>query len=133
MHAWRDVISTEARAKYNEAPAPTASTDRYHGLTFWSPNINIFRDPRWGRGQETYGEDPYLTGALGVAFIRGLQGDDPHYFKVDRHRQALRRAQRARSRRATSSTSSPSRAATSQDTYLPAFRAAVIEGQGRIA
>src|SRR5215475_12721612 len=76
-----DVISTEARAKYNEA-IRNDQHGRYQGLTFWSPNINIFRDPRWGRGQETYGEDPYLTGRLAVAFIRGLQGSDPHYFKV---------------------------------------------------
>jgi beta-glucosidase len=55
---------------------------RFYGLTFWSPNINIFRDPRWGRGQETYGEDPYLTSRLGVAFVRGLQGDDPKYLKT---------------------------------------------------
>ena len=54
----------------------------YQGLTFWSPNINIFRDPRWGRGQETYGEDPYFTGRLAVQFIKGLQGDDPKYFKT---------------------------------------------------
>ena len=52
------------------------------GLDFWSPNINIFRDPRWGRGQETYGEDPFLTGRMGVAFVTGLQGDDPKYFRV---------------------------------------------------
>ena len=55
---------------------------RYYGLTFWTPNINIFRDPRWGRGQETYGEDPFLTARLAVAFISGLQGDDPHYLKA---------------------------------------------------
>src|SRR5580658_2731937 len=66
-----DAISTEARAKYNEAMRANDHS-RYHGLTFWSPNINIFRDPRWGRGQETYGEDPYLTGRLAVEFIRGL-------------------------------------------------------------
>ena len=54
----------------------------YQGLTFWTPNINIFRDPRWGRGQETYGEDPYLTSRMAVAFIRGLQGDDPNYLKT---------------------------------------------------
>ena len=54
---------------------------RYAGLTFWTPNVNIFRDPRWGRGQETYGEDPYLTALLGVAFVNGLQGDDPKYLK----------------------------------------------------
>src|SRR5207237_10666051 len=58
------------------------NTGRYFGLTFWSPNINIFRDPRWGRGQETYGEDPFLTGRIGVAFVTGLQGDNPNYLKV---------------------------------------------------
>jgi len=85
-----DAISTEARAKYNEAKrrppvtevAPGAAPGRTAGLTYWSPNINIFRDPRWGRGQETYGEDPYLTSRMGVAFIIGMQGDDPHYLKV---------------------------------------------------
>ena len=76
-----DTISTEARAKYNEA-IRNNNHGRYYGLTFWSPNINIFRDPRWGRGQETYGEDPYLTGRIAVAFIRGMQGNDPHYYKV---------------------------------------------------
>ncbi|GGH03347.1 glycoside hydrolase family 3 [Silvibacterium dinghuense] len=74
-------ISTEARAKYNQAMHDDLHSI-YFGLTIWSPNINIFRDPRWGRGQETYGEDPYLTGRLGVAFVRGLQGDDPKYLKV---------------------------------------------------
>ncbi len=76
-----DVISTEARAKHHEF-ARNEDFSRYKGLTFWSPNINIFRDPRWGRGQETYGEDPYLTARMGVAFVKGLQGDDPKYFKV---------------------------------------------------
>jgi beta-glucosidase len=75
------VISTEARAKYNEA-LRLDEHGTYQGLTFWSPNINIFRDPRWGRGQETYGEDPYLTGRLAVAFVRGMQGDDPRYLRV---------------------------------------------------
>jgi beta-glucosidase len=74
-------ISDEARAKYHEYLRQD-SHQRYQGLTFWSPNINLFRDPRWGRGQETYGEDPFLTGQLGVQFIRGLQGDDPKYFKT---------------------------------------------------
>ncbi|MEN3332254.1 MAG: beta-glucosidase [Blastocatellia bacterium] len=80
---WRvaDVISTEARAKHHEA-ARQGNFDRYKGLTMWSPNINIFRDPRWGRGQETYGEDPYLTARLGVQFVKGLQGNDPKYYKV---------------------------------------------------
>lgn len=74
-------ISDEARAKHHEF-ARNGSRKRYQGLTFWTPNINIFRDPRWGRGQETYGEDPYLTGRLGIQFIKGLQGDDPKYFKT---------------------------------------------------
>lgn len=69
-----DVISTEARAKYNEF-SQNDDRDIYKGITLWSPNVNIFRDPRWGRGQETYGEDPYLTSKLGVAFVKGLQGD----------------------------------------------------------
>jgi beta-glucosidase len=74
-------ISDEARAMYSAAQA-AGNYNRYAGLTFWTPNINIFRDPRWGRGQETYGEDPYLTGLLGVAFVNGLQGDDPNYLKT---------------------------------------------------
>src|SRR4030095_6925407 len=75
------VISDEARAKHHEY-VRNGSFGRYQGLTFWSPNINLFRDPRWGRGQETYGEDPFLTGKLAVQFIHGLQGDDPKYFKT---------------------------------------------------
>lgn len=76
-----EIIATEGRAKYN-AYSAEGDRDIYKGLTFWSPNVNIFRDPRWGRGQETYGEDPYLSGRLGVAFIEGLQGDDPNYLKT---------------------------------------------------
>ncbi len=77
-------ISTEARAKHNAllAKNPADGSAIYQGLTIWSPNINIFRDPRWGRGQETYGEDPFLTGSMGVAFVKGLQGDDPRYLKT---------------------------------------------------
>jgi beta-glucosidase len=74
-------ISTEARAKHHDF-VRKGERDKFKGLTFWSPNINLFRDPRWGRGQETYGEDPYLTGRMGVAFVKGLQGDDPKYFKI---------------------------------------------------
>jgi beta-glucosidase len=78
-----DAIATEARAKNNEfTRTHHGDSARYYGLTFWTPNINIFRDPRWGRGQETYGEDPFLTARMGVAFIRGLQGDDPKYIKA---------------------------------------------------
>jgi beta-glucosidase len=76
-----NVISTEGRARYHEFQR-SGDHGIYKGLTFWSPNVNIFRDPRWGRGQETYGEDPYLTGRLGVAFIKGIQGDDPKYLKA---------------------------------------------------
>src|SRR5438045_3852722 len=88
MHSVADTISTEARAKYNAAlggpppifgDPPVTSPGRTAGLTYWSPNINIFRDPRWGRGQETYGEDPYLTSRMGVEFVKGMQGNDPHY------------------------------------------------------
>lgn len=90
VHKMADVISTEARAKYHEAMrqppvtevAPGASPGRIAYLDYWSPNINIVRDPRWGRGQETYGEDPYLTSRMGVAFVTGMQGDDPRYLKT---------------------------------------------------
>lgn len=81
MHEVATAISTEARAKYNIATAKGRHI-QYLGLTFWSPNINIFRDPRWGRGQETYGEDPYLTATMGLAFMKGLQGNDPRYLKT---------------------------------------------------
>ncbi|NHF58928.1 glycoside hydrolase family 3 protein [Flavobacteriaceae bacterium TP-CH-4] len=76
-----DAIGTEARAKYNVSVA-NGYRGIYQGLTFWSPNVNIFRDPRWGRGQETYGEDPFLTARIGTAFVKGLQGDDPKYLKA---------------------------------------------------
>jgi beta-glucosidase len=83
MHREADVISTEARAKFNDyANHHNGDSKRFYCLTFWSPNVNIFRDPRWGRGQETYGEDPFLTGSFAVAFIHGLQGDDPKYIKA---------------------------------------------------
>jgi beta-glucosidase len=75
-------IGDEARAKYHETMRRKGDTLIYQGLTFWSPNVNIFRDPRWGRGQETWGEDPFLTGEMGAAFVRGLQGDHPKYLKA---------------------------------------------------
>jgi beta-glucosidase len=78
LHSVGDTIATEARAKYSDAIAH-GNHSIYFGLTIWSPNINIFRDPRWGRGQETYGEDPYLTSRMGLAFVTGLQGNDPKY------------------------------------------------------
>ncbi len=126
MHEVADVISTEARAKHHEFVRQNKYA-RYEGLTFWSPNINIFRDPRWGRGQETYGEDPYLTARLGVEFVKGLQGNDPRYFKViatpkhyavhsgpepERHGFDAKAYERDL-----------------RETYLPAFRATIVEGK----
>ena len=118
------VISTEARAKYNHALTEN-NHDRYYGLTFWSPNINIFRDPRWGRGQETYGEDPYLTSRLGVAFVEGLQGSDPTYYKViatPKHYAVHSGPESERHR--FNVVPSPHDL---EDTYLPAFRATMTE------
>lgn len=80
MHRIGEAISDEARAKYNVSVA-NGFRGQYQGLTFWTPNVNLFRDPRWGRGQETYGEDPFLTSRIGVAFVKGLQGDHPKYLK----------------------------------------------------
>ena len=119
-----DVVSTEARAKYNEA-VKHGDHDIYKGLTFWSPNINLFRDPRWGRGQETYSEDPYLTARLGVAYIKGLQGDGEYlkvaacakHFAVHSGPEALRHEFDAEVSRKDL-----------WETYLPAFEAAVKEG-----
>ena len=117
-----DTISTEARAKYNALSAE-GDRDIYHGLTMWSPNINIFRDPRWGRGHETYGEDPFLTARLGKAFVRGLQGDSgdelktaacAKHFAVHSGPEALRHHFNA--------VASPKDL---EETYLPAFRALV--------
>ncbi|MGH8182774.1 MAG: glycoside hydrolase family 3 C-terminal domain-containing protein [Rhodanobacteraceae bacterium] len=118
-------ISVEARAKYNAIGADRAH-GRYQGLTIWSPNINIDRDPRWGRGQETYGEDPYLTGHLAVAFVRGIQGDDPQ------HPRAIATPKHF----AVHSGPEPGRHGFDVDvsphdlaaTYLPAFRAAIVDG-----
>ena len=124
LHSAGDVASTEGRAKYN-AYAAENDRDIYKGLTFWSPNVNIFRDPRWGRGQETYGEDPYLTSRLGVAYVEGLQGDDKDtlksaacakHFAVHSGPEAVRHEFNA--------------VATKKDmteTYLPAFQACVQE------
>ena len=120
------VVSDEARAKHHQF-VRQGHRERYQGLTFWSPNVNIFRDPRWGRGQETYGEDPFLTGRLGVEFVKGLQGDDPRYYKViatakhyavhsgpepERHTFDARPSERDL-----------------HETYLPAFRALVQDGK----
>lgn len=126
MHRVADTISSEARAKYNQAIRENDHS-RYHGLTFWSPNINIFRDPRWGRGQETYGEDPFLTSRMAVAFIQGLQGDDSHYLKavatpkhfaVHSGPESLRHSFDARAQQRDL-----------EESYLPAFKASVIDGK----
>jgi beta-glucosidase len=124
MRSVANVIGDEGRAKYNEAQLK-GDHRRFSGLTFWSPNVNIFRDPRWGRGQETFGEDPYLTGRLGVEFVRGLQGDDPKYLKLvatpkhfavhsgpeqDRHHFNAQVSDHDL-----------------EDTYLPAFRVSITE------
>lgn len=118
-------VSVEARAKYQQALRDGVHA-RYFGLTIWSPNINIFRDPRWGRGQETYGEDPFLTSTLGVAFVRGLQGDDPKYLRTvatPKHFAVHSGPEASRHRFDVE----PS-AMDLEDTYLPAFRATVTEG-----
>jgi len=122
-----DVIGTEFRAKYLATRAADGGSTGYRGLTVWSPNVNIFRDPRWGRGQETYGEDPYLTSRMAVAFIRGLQGNDPDYFKtiaVVKHFAVHSGPESARHRENVQ----PS-AHDLEDTYLPAFRAAITEAK----
>lgn len=120
------MISVEARAKYNESQTK-GDYGIYKGLTMWSPNINIYRDPRWGRGQETYGEDPYLTAVLGVAFIKGLQGDDPDYIQT---------AACAKHFAVHSGPEEQRHSFNAQvskkdlfETYLPAFKKAVMDGR----
>ena len=128
IHTMAIVIGTEGRAKYNMA-VRAGRRRIFEGLTFWSPNINIFRDPRWGRGQETYGEDPFLTGRMAVAFVTGMQGDDPKYLRVVSTPKHF----------AVHSGPEPSRHTIDvpvskhdeEDTYLPAFRDAVVEGKAR--
>jgi beta-glucosidase len=119
-----NAISDEARAKYHEFQR-RGKTGIYQGLTFWSPNINIFRDPRWGRGHETYGEDPFLTGRMGYEFVRGMQGDNPKYFKtiatakhfaVHSGPEPLRHSFNAKVSEVDL-----------RETYLPAFRALVVD------
>jgi beta-glucosidase len=125
MHQVADVISTEARAKHHEFVRNNAR-GRYQGLTFWSPNINIFRDPRWGRGQETYGEDPYLTSRLGVAFVKGLQGTDPRYLKVVATPKHYAVHSGPEPERHAFDAKSDER--DMRETYLPAFKATMVEG-----
>jgi beta-glucosidase len=142
IHQMATVISTEARAKFHEYQRTQAEASSSGanlpgsgmfvrpgpaGLDFWSPNINIFRDPRWGRGHETYGEDPFLTGRLGTAFVRGMQGDDPKYFKTISTPKHY----------AVHSGPEPARHTIDvrvslhdiEDTYLPAFRQTVVDGK----
>jgi beta-glucosidase len=126
IHDMAVVIGTEGRIKHVQA-VRAGHSDIFEGLDFWAPNINIFRDPRWGRGQETYGEDPFLTARMGVAFVTGMQGDDPHYYRVistpkhyavhsgpepERHRMDVKVSKHDE-----------------LDTYLPAFRATVTEAK----
>ena len=128
MYEVATAISDEFRAKYTDFNKK-GEHDRYKGLTVWSPNINLFRDPRWGRGQETYGEDPFLTSRIGVAFVKGMQGNDPKYFKTIatpkhyvvhsgpeplRHQFDIDVSQRD-----------------FMDSYLPAFEACIVEGKAQ--
>jgi len=126
IHEMAIVIGTEARAKHNQA-VKAGRRDIMEGLDFWSPNINIFRDPRWGRGQETYGEDPFLTGRMGVAFVTGLQGDDPKYFRVISTPKHFAVHSGPETSRHTIDVQVSKH--DMEDTYLPAFRAAVTEGK----
>ncbi len=121
-----ETVSTEARAKYNDAVAHDIHSI-YFGLTIWSPNINIFRDPRWGRGQETYGEDPFLTATLGTAFVKGIQGDNPAYYR------AIATPKHYAVHSGPESTRHNANVDVSPhdlwDTYLPAFRKTIVEGK----
>ncbi len=127
VHQMAVYVSTEGRIKHVQAVrANGGSSNIMQGLDFWSPNINIFRDPRWGRGQETYGEDPFLTGRMGVAFVTGMQGDDPKYYRVistPKHFAVHSGPEPTRH-----SVDVPISKHDEMDTYLPAFRAAVTEG-----
>jgi beta-glucosidase len=126
IHEMGTAISIEGRIKHVQA-VRAGHSNIFEGLDFWAPNINIFRDPRWGRGQETYGEDPFLTGRMGVAFVTGMQGDDPRYYRVISTPKHF----------AVHSGPEPTRHIANvdvskhdvMDTYLPAFRAAVTEGK----
>ncbi|MGA2350895.1 MAG: glycoside hydrolase family 3 C-terminal domain-containing protein [Terracidiphilus sp.] len=125
IHSMGYVISDEARAKYNQAQKE-GNHRIFYGLTFWSPNINIFRDPRWGRGQETYGEDPFLTSRLGVAFVSGVQGDDLNHLRaVATSKHFAVHSGPEQLRHSFNVDPSPRDL---EETYLPAFRATVTEG-----
>jgi beta-glucosidase len=128
VHRMGETISTEARAKYNQAMREDHH-EMFFGLTFWAPNINIFRDPRWGRGQETYGEDPFLTGRMGVAFVTGMQGSDPKYLKlVSTPKHYAVHSGPEPLRHQFNVDVSPHDL---EDTYLPAFRATVTEAHAQ--
>jgi beta-glucosidase len=127
MHEVGDAISTEFRAKYYATVHSDGSADWYRGLTVWSPNINVFRDPRWGRGQETYGEDPFLTARMGVAFITGLQGNDAKYLKTVATPKHFAVHSGPESTRHTVDVQASRH--DMEDTYFPAFRATVIHGK----
>ena len=121
-----DAISTEGRAKFNMQQA-SGDGDIYKGLTFWSPNVNIFRDPRWGRGHETFGEDPYLTSRLGVRFIQGLQGHDENYLKAAAC--AKHFAVHSGPEGVRHSFDAVASKQDMRETYLPAFKACVQEAK----
>ncbi len=126
IHQMAIVIGTEGRIKHAQA-VRAGHSDIFEGLDFWAPNINIFRDPRWGRGQETYGEDPFLTARMGVAFVTGMQGDDPKYYRVistPKH-YAVHSGPEPTRHTANVEVSKHDEI----DTYLPAFRATVTEAK----
>ena len=126
IHMMGDTISQEARAKYNQAQRE-GNHRIFFGLTFWSPNINIFRDPRWGRGQETYGEDPFLTGRMGSAFIGGVQGPDLNHLRAVATSKHFAVHSGPESSRHTVNIDPTPRDL--EETYLPAFRATVTDGK----
>jgi beta-glucosidase len=126
IHKMGEAISIEGRIKYEQAQREKRANLFFQGLDFWAPNINIFRDPRWGRGQETYGEDPFLTGRMGVAFVTGMQGDDPRYYRVISTPKHFAVHSGPETTRHTADV--PISKHDEEDTYLPAFRAAVTEG-----
>ncbi len=130
LHTEAGVIATEFRAKYNEELRAKGFSSWFYGLTVWSPNINIFRDPRWGRGQETYGEDPFLAAQMGVSFVRGLQGDDPKYLEALSTPKHFAVHSGPESTRHVADV--PVSSHDLEDTYLPAFRATVLAGAGSV-
>jgi len=126
IHQMAIVIGTEGRIKHAQA-VRAGHSDIFEGLDFWAPNINIFRDPRWGRGQETYGEDPFLTARMGVAFVTGMQGDDPRYYRVISTPKHFAVHSGPEPTRHTADV--PASKHDELDTYLPAFRATVTEAK----